>query len=140
MTQFWIRIVALAFGPSLLTAAANWAGEPTPKKAACPSLEGEWAGDFDGSFEGDWSATFTQTGSMLSASANIMTLDACAFEGAGSGGIKCEGGRTAPAGSGSAKGKPGSFAGISDAAGNKLSGTWWSGDLAGRWRGERGAR
>jgi len=27
-------------------------------KPGCPSLDGEWAGDFDGSFEGQWQATF----------------------------------------------------------------------------------
>lgn len=140
MIRFWRSMAALAVGLSLLSAAAGWANEPTPKNAACPSLDGEWAGDFDGSFEGDWSATFTVAGSMLSASAYITALGVGSVDGEGSGGVKCEGGRTALAGSGSAKGKSGSFAGISDASGNKLSGTWWSGDLAGTWRGERDGR
>jgi hypothetical protein len=116
------------------------ATEPTPAKSACPSIDGDWSGDFDGSFEGTWSATFTQAGTMLSAEANIRLDDARDVEADGGGGVKCEGGRTAIAGSGSAQGKSGSFAGISDSTGTKLSGTWWSGDFAGSWRGERVGR
>lgn len=124
-------IAALA----LLLAPTAFAGEKP--KPACPSLEGEWAGDFDGSFEGQWQATFTQSGTSIRAAADITLDSGPHIEGEGSAGIKCDEGKTTIAGTGSARDKSGSFSGVSDTTGKSLSGTWWSGDFFGTWRGER---
>lgn len=110
--------------------------EPTTK-AACPSVDGEWAGNFDGPFEGQWYATFTQAGTVVQASADIAVDSGPRLEATGSAGVKCDGGKATIAGSGSAGGKSGSFSGVSDENGRTLSGTWWSGNLYGTWRGER---
>jgi hypothetical protein len=106
-------------------------------KRACPSLDGEWAGTFDGTFEGDWQATFTQSRANIRATAEITLDSGQRLEAEGSAEIKCESGKTAIAGSGSARDKSGSFSGISNDNGKSLSGTWWSGELFGTWRGER---
>jgi hypothetical protein len=110
--------------------------QPTPK-AACPPLAGEWSGEFAGSYAGDWSATFTQSGNTIRAEATITLEAGQRFEAEGTAGSSCEGAKTALAGSGSAKERSGSFSGISDDKGRRLSGTWWSGDFAGTWEGER---
>ena len=120
----------------LVAPIAAFGGEPKAKPA-CPSLAGDWAGDFDGTYEGQWQATFTQSGASIGASAEITLDSGQSIEAEGSAEVKCEGSKTGIAGSGSAKGKSGSFSGVSDESGKKLSGTWWSGDLFGTWRGQR---
>jgi hypothetical protein len=73
----------------------------------------------------------------VSAVADIKLDEGARLEAEGGAGTKCHGRQTAIAGTGSARDKSGSFSGISDVDGKRLSGTWWSGDLAGTWRGER---
>ncbi len=126
--------VIIPFVLLLTLSTALAADKPKP---ACPSLAGEWAGDFDGSFEGQWRATFGQSGTSVDASATITGDSGPRLEAEGSAEVKCEGSKTAIAGSGSARDKSGSFSGVSDATGKNLSGTWWSGNLFGSWRGER---
>jgi hypothetical protein len=132
-----MRHLAIAVSILLLFAPGAALGGEAKAKPACPSLDGEWSGDFDGTFEGVWHATFNQSGENVRATAEITLDSGPRIEAEGSGGIKCEDGKTGIAGSGSAKEKSGSFSGLSDETGNKLSGTWWSGDYAGTWRGER---
>jgi hypothetical protein len=130
-----LALVAILGG--MLSAPGFVLGAEPTAKPACPSLDGDWAGDFDGPFEGQWYATFAQVGTNVQASADITVDSGPRLEAQGSAGVKCEGGRTTIAGSGSAGGKSGSFSGVSDDTGKKLSGTWWSGNLFGTWRGER---
>lgn len=113
------------------------AAEPTPKRSKCPSLDGEWSGDFDGAYSGTWTASFAQTRNDVRAHAYVKLDGGGTSEAEAGAGIKCQGRQTAIAGSGSVRDKSGSFSGISDSKGKRLSGTWWSGDLAGTWRGER---
>ena len=131
-----IRALLLLFGLSLCLSGEIHAAEPAGK-SPCPSLDGDWSGQFDGSYSGDWSATFSQTGKMIRATASIALDSGVHLEAEGSAGISCEGNKTALAGTGSANKKSGSFSGISDDKGTHLSGTWWSGDLAGKWQGQR---
>jgi len=123
----------------LLLMPLNALGDSTPK-SACPSLDGEWFGQFEGSYSGEWAATFSQTGNSIRATATITLESGQQLEAEGSAGISCEGKKTAVAGSGSAKAakdRAGSFSGVSDVTETHLSGTWWSGDLAGTWSGQR---
>jgi hypothetical protein len=129
-STLWIVLTAL-------TAVAVPAAEPTAPPSKCPSLEGEWSGDFDGAYSGTWTASITQTRDEVSAHAYVKLDGGGTSETEGSAGTKCHGRQTALAGSGAVRGKAGSFSGISDTKGNRLSGTWWSGDMAGTWRGER---
>jgi hypothetical protein len=130
ISMLWIALIAL-------TATTVAATEPTAPPSKCPSLEGEWSGDFDGAYSGTWRASFTQTRDEVSAQAYVTLDGGVTSESEGTAGIKCQGRQTAVAGSGSVKNKSGSFSGISDTKGRRLSGTWWSGDLAGTWRGAR---
>jgi hypothetical protein len=126
--------VIIGFGLLLIHGTAVAADKAKP---GCPSLAGDWSGDFDGSFEGTWQATFTQSGTNVNATAGITLKSGQHIEAEGSAEIKCQGSKTEIAGSGSARDKSGSFSGVSDASGKSLSGTWWSGDLFGTWRGQK---
>lgn len=132
-----MRNALLTICIALLVGPVATHGSESKTKAACPSLDGEWSGDFDGTFVGDWHATFTQSGTSVRATAEIILESGRRIEAEGSAGIKCEAGKTGIAGSGSARGTSGSFSGASDETGKSLSGTWWSGDLFGTWRGAR---
>ena len=130
------KSIPLVWVGLLLLVPLSASGDPTPKPA-CPSIDGEWFGQFEGSYSGEWAATFSQTGSNIRATATITLESGQQIEAEGSAGISCEGKKTAVAGSGAAKERSGSFSGVSDDTGTHLSGTWWSGDLAGSWRGQR---
>lgn len=131
---------ALVFGAciaQLLASPGPTRGVEPTVKPACPSLDGDWFGEFDGAFAGTWYATFTQAGPNVQAQADITVDSGKPLEAQGSAGVKCDGGKTTIAGTGAARGKSGSFSGVSDETGKHLSGTWWRGDLFGTWRGER---
>jgi len=126
-----LSVVLLVFAGELPAA------EP---KLACPSLDGYWSGQFDGPYSGTWAAAFTQTGRTIRAAAIIKLRSGQQFEARGTAQVLCEGKKTTLAGSGSAKGKSGSFEGLSDDKGTHLSGTWSGGKRSGTWRGERAAK